>query len=56
MESKTTVRDNQFGFISGRQTADAIFTLRHTMEMIREKWKNAPSRVKYLSSDDIEPV
>ena len=31
-----TISDQQFGFMLGRSTADAIFALRHMMEKYRE--------------------
>ena len=40
IESETSVRENQFGFIRGRQTSDAIFALRQTMEKFRERQKS----------------
>ena len=35
--AETEVSENQFGFIEGRQTSDAIFALKQTMEKYREK-------------------
>ena len=39
IEEETEVSRNQFGFIKGRQTSDAIFALRQVMEKFREKQK-----------------
>ncbi|XP_069971576.1 probable RNA-directed DNA polymerase from transposon BS [Penaeus vannamei] len=32
IEAETVISENQFGFVKGRQTSDAIFALRQTME------------------------
>ena len=39
IEAETVISENQFGFVKGRQTSDAIFALRQTMEKYREKQK-----------------
>ena len=49
IESETEVADNQFGFIKGRQTSDAIFALKQVMEKYREKEKGL-----YVAFIDIE--
>ena len=49
LESETEVADNQFGFIKGRQTSDAIFALKQVMEKYREKEKGL-----YVAFIDIE--
>ena len=49
IESETDVSENQFGFIRGRQTSDAIFALRQVMEKYREKQKGL-----YVAFIDLE--
>nr|XP_027215958.1 uncharacterized protein LOC113808684 [Penaeus vannamei] len=39
IEAETVINENQFGFVKGRQTSDAIFALRQAMENYREKQK-----------------
>ena len=39
MREETTIGDEQFGFMPGRGTTDAIFAVRKVMEKHREKQK-----------------
>ena len=39
LREETSIRENQFGFMPGRGTTDAMFALRITMEKYREKQK-----------------
>ena len=39
LREETTIGDEQFGFMPGRETTDAIFAVRQLMEKHREKQK-----------------
>ena len=49
IESETEIAENQFGFIKGRQTSDAIFALKQLAEKYREKGKGL-----YMAFIDLE--
>ena len=49
IESETEVSENQYGFIRGRQTSDAVFALKQIMEKFREKQKGL-----YVAFIDLE--